>query len=706
MKKQKLIDAMALADDKYVWEARPEKSRNHKMRRLSLIAACLAVFVTAASLWLFVPFNTDPPDVSGYADSEYYDVIRQLNMLTYRKPSDKNNFEKYFGGMVKAMDDATNGGGMEVEAPNAAERLGDNEYVEVTDNQVAGVIEGDLFKRSKTHLYYLYGDVLYIYSIAGEQSECVGEFVFTSAVENEYTYHTYAEMYLAQDGKTVTVIANGYNEANKDKGSLIDVISVISLDVSDPQNVSVKTCVSLTGSYTSSRMVDGKLLLMSEFYVGEEPDFSNPATFLPQMDEGEGMVSIAAENIVLPENLTSTRYTVVSKFDEATLSSEGFCAFLSYSKEVYVSQTGVYATRQYTAEAQTEEGYTDRRTMTEISRLGYANGVLTPLGSFIVDGYIKDQYSMDEYDGIFRVVATTNRVVHREGSDGFGGAWSEVETEQSFSSASLYCIDLATGEMIASVENFAPRGETVESVRFDGTAAYVCTAVVVTVTDPVFFFDLSDLTNITYTDTGVIEGYSTSLINLGEGFLLGIGVGEMWESVKVEVYEEDPTAGNGVASVDAWVMEPASYSTEYKSYYIDRENNLVGLPIATNGGTQYVLLYFDNYKLRPVAQFKINDTYLDYVRATIIDSDLYVLSGNSLTVRTVDKNAAVSELDPADVLNVALEACGVKHDYTTQNLLHNDGVWVVEFWENGAELPAATVTLDMFGNVMSIQYAE
>jgi uncharacterized secreted protein with C-terminal beta-propeller domain len=264
------------------------------------------------------------------------------------------------------------------------------------------------------------------------------------------------------------------------------------------------------------------------------------------------------------------------------------------------------------------------------------------------------------------------------------------------------------------VEHFAPVGETVESVRFDGTAAYVCTAVVVTMTDPVFFFDLSDPANITYTDTGVIEGYSTSLINLGEGFLLGIGVGDTWGSLKIEVYEEDPSAGNGVASVDAWVLENTGYAAEYKSYYIDRENNLVGLPIYENssGTTKYVLLHFDNYKLRPILTLPIASPgagprlTLDNVRATIIEEDLYVLAADQFIVRAVDPSASAMPIQAHEILDIAISVCGAKHDYTTQNLNVNESEWTVEFWEDGAKLPAATVTLDLFGNVMSIDYVE
>lgn len=714
MKKEKLVDAMSLADDKYVWEARPGRSRNNKMRRLSVIAACLAVFVTVASLWLFVPYNTDPPDVSQYADSEYYDVIKQLNVLTYRKPSDKNNYEKYIEGAFRVMEDSMGMAPPTSEAPmegeSAQPEWNGAEYVEVTDNQVAGVIEGDLFKRSRTHLYYLHGDMLYIYNIAGAASQRVGEFAFTSAAEYAYSYHAYAEMYLSQDGKTVTVIANGYNMDNKG-----GVIGVISLDVSDPKNVTIKARAELSGSYTSSRMVDGKLLLMSEFYVGMNPDFSDESTFLPQLDTGEGPVSIPAENIILPEKMDSRRYTVVSVFDEGTLQSAGVCAFLSYSQEIYVSPTTVYATHGYSVKDTTPEGYTDRHSMTEIAAVHYADGALTLGNTFAVDGYVKDQYSMDVYDGMLRVVTTTDHVLCVESGDSQGNVLTQIVTdERTGSSASLYVFDDATGALLGSVEHFAPVGETVESVRFDGTAAYVCTAVVVTMTDPVFFFDLSDPANITYTDTGVIEGYSTSLINLGEGFLLGIGVGDTWGSLKIEVYEEDPSAGNGVASVDAWVLENTGYAAEYKSYYIDRENNLVGLPIYENssGTTKYVLLHFDNYKLRPILTLPIASLgagprlTLDNVRATIIEEDLYVLAADQFIVRAVDPSASAMPIQAHEILDIAISVCGAKHDYTTQNLNVNESEWTVEFWEDGAKLPAATVTLDLFGNVMSIDYVE
>ena len=114
--------------------------------------------------------------------------------------------------------------------------------------------------------------------------------------------------------------------------------------------------------------------------------------------------------------------------------------------------------------------------------------------------------------------------------------------------------------------------------------------------DPVYFFDLSDLNNITYKETGNIDGFSTSLINMGNGYLLGIGQ-EDWNTFKVEIYKETET---GVEGFCKYIQMRVDYSTDYKSYYIDRENQLIGLGLTCNtgsGGEKYVLLHFDGYNL-------------------------------------------------------------------------------------------------------------
>jgi uncharacterized secreted protein with C-terminal beta-propeller domain len=246
-----------------------------------------------------------------------------------------------------------------------------------------------------------------------------------------------------------------------------------------------------------------------------------------------------------------------------------------------------------------------------------------------VDGFLNDQYSLDEKDGVLRVVTETNyrktKRYHNVDKDVYN--YTTVET---YRSADLYCIDLSTFEIVGSVIGFAPEGEQVASVRFDGDKAYVCTAVVVSFTDPVFFFDLSDMSNITYTDTGVIEGFSTSLIELEGGYLLGIGYGNSRDTLKFEIYEEK----NGmVVSVCDYELRGVTFSEDYKSYYINRKENLFGLMTSTTYASDYILVHFNGGAIVPAANVKMTHVANeDWTRATMIDGKLFVFAEGQFEV--------------------------------------------------------------------------
>jgi len=635
MKEKKILDSLNLIDDKYIEEADPKrkaKRSNAKWLKIAAIAACFCIVLSSA-LWLFLPFNTDPPSMSEYKDSEYYGIIKKISAFTHRGSAYKNNFDMILSSFGDKSDNNMNFGASDAlgepmaptddAAPEMSQPSGDS-YHETTDNQVEGVIEADLIKRSDKYIYYLRYHTLCVYSIEGKDSKLVGEYKFSKDAK---TYYRNCEFYLSEDCNTVTVIAPNTNHGNAR-------ISIFSLDVSDPENIKQNGFFNLTGSYLSSRMTDGKLLLLSEYYVNSyDIDFSDQSTFLPQFDNGDGMQSIPAKDIFYPETLTSTRYTVVCKLDEKTLQTKGCAAFLSYSKDVYVSTDTVYVTRPYTNTVKDGELRTDTA-MTEISGLSYGGDSLTYKGSISLAGNVKNQYSLDEYKGMLRVVTTTRVDQYKEKTNGNSTSVSIIQGNTSGTNASLYCVDLNTWEIAAKVVNFAPKGETVESVRFDKDYAYVCTAQVVTFTDPVFFFDLSDINNITYTDTGTIDGYSSSLVNLGDGYLLGIGVGSTWNTVKIEVYRETENKVEAVCSYEV----NGYYSTDYKSYLIDRENNLIGLGICDSNMLQhdrYVLLCFDGYRLIELVNYHVPGEN-DQKRAVYIDRYLYMFSEYGFYVTEVN----------------------------------------------------------------------
>lgn len=604
-------------------------TRIRKNRKKGIIAATSLCLVLALTLVLFIPYDTDPASVEKYRLDAYYELIQKIHLATYEPPTENNRFES----LVAAVGGITDGIGKNEQMMPGATMAGastplygvngdSGEYVEVTDNQVEGVIESDIFKRSSEYIFYLRGGKLYVYSIAQEESKLVGSFEvektqYEQDKDDEYGQFRLfecQEMYLSQDCRTITIICRSFH---KTTGTTTEVIS---LDVTDPANITETNRVFMSGSYLSSRMVDGKLLLMSRHRIDESKvDFEDPTTFVPQVGTEQELELIAPENIESPESLSHLTYTVISVMDEKTLEVGGSAAVLSYSDQIYVSQDTVYVTRAFTHTSEKDSGgcYT-LKTQTEITGVRYADGELTFAGSVTVDGSVKNQYSLDQHNGILRVVTSTSSRGYKEYGDQHT---SNVLILESKRNVDLYCVDLENWEICASVIGFAPDGEDAQSVRFDGDKAYVCTAVIITLTDPVYFFDLSDLNNITYTDTGTIDGYSTSLIQLGDGFLLGIGYGDS-RQLKIEIYEE--VAGQ-VVSVCAYERD-ADFSEEYKSYYIDRENDLIGLAVHNwIGGNQYILLHFDGCELRPIVTDFCYGS-LDYVRATIVDGWLYVLS--------------------------------------------------------------------------------
>ena len=553
-----------------------------------------------------IPYDTTPPSVERYASSDYYSIIEKMNLLTYTPPKYKNPLEKFMfslsSGFGGKNSDIMNG---EASVDSSAESESPGDF-DVTDNQVTGVIEGDRFKRTDSHIFYISDGHIIAFSIEGENSQAVGYFEIQNsdgykliAYENEW------EIFISPDMKTLTLVSTGYH-SDTSKTNVV----LVSIDISDPTKMVEKSRTYLSGDYLSARMIGDELLVMSNYRIYKSQiNFDNPTTFIPQYGTLGNMQTIEGDNIVAPDALTNLSYTVVCKVDASTLEAKSTGAFLSYSNEVYVSKNNIYASREYnTTVADTIDPHRAVfKRMTEISALSYSGDAFHPLGHVSVEGEILNQYSMDEYEGILRVVTTTtNR------------------------NASLYCIDLNTWEVVASVENFAPEGETVRSVRYDGTAAYVCTAFtsIVELNDPVYFFDLSDLNNITYKDTGTIEGFSSSLVNFGD-VLLGIGYGDDWDTLKIEIYAETDTSVEPICSYE---VPQCAFSEEYKSYLIDRNNMRLGLGYSHwnddgSGEDCYVLLQFDGYNLIEVLKVPVGGPH-EYKRAVIIDGYIYIFGDN------------------------------------------------------------------------------
>lgn len=669
------------------------KARRKKIVLSTVISLCSCLLI-AFNLVMFIPYTTYPNgyvNLSTYKNSEYYDVIKELSHIWYGdsvKPVYKNNFQRLTemlsSGLAKsgaeasddfldypASDETNNNAGA---SGGAGEPSSGEKYEETTDNQVAGVTEGDLLKRTNKYIYYLaFGQYappyldLRIYPIAGMDTECIAEFRVTPPLH--FLYYGNGEMYLNENGTTVTLVLPVYktvqsNDNSKYISTQKKFTEVVNIDVSDHSDIKVTGNYLISGEYVSSRIVNGELLLVTNFSVPYNVDFNDEEQFIPSTGMDGDMKYISAKDIHCPAKPSYARYTVVCTVDAQTLEETGSEAFLSYSENVYVSENNIYLTNSYNSFNEQpfkksqytldyEYRYVYYETKTEISRVEYG-GELSYKGSVTVSGEVKNRFCMDEKDGVLRVVTSIGRYEYINFDKYNTGAYF-------INGASLYCIDIQTYKTVGKLENFAPEEDRVQSARFDGDKVYVCTAVVLT--DPVFAIDISDYNNISFVDTGEIPGYSIALRKFYGDTLLGIGYdGNSWleRDLKIELYKEGENSVESVASFnylddgfeynnmhfnEAYV----GFSEEYKAYFIDAENGLIGLGIKIDAyyynnnsritQNRYILLKYDGQNLNLLLDIELNDEtnyyFYNFTRAVYVDDMFYLFTQNGFTVKAI-----------------------------------------------------------------------
>lgn len=601
--------------------------RMKRVKWISIASGALALtLVFVFSFTLFNPsmWNNSIPGGTSTGDPNDYTLLAE-KIEEIRKRSDSGN-----------TDQGTAGGGDSLGSSGGTGPTGD-QYVEVTNNQVSGIVEADVFKRSNNYIFYLCYDFgkdkyenggwvdiiapyyfLRVYSIAGKNSALVTEFNIPAAEGFRYGSYFSFIMYLSQDCSTITITA-----PCRDIEQDVYYTEVISIDVSNPRAPKEIGRTYVSGIYKSSRMVGETLLLATNFTVKYNCDFKNPEDYVPAYGDLMQRSLLTMDDIYLPENANTAKYTVLASVNAKTLAINDASALFSYTSDIYVSENYLFAT--YTADADTEIAFFD-----------YDEDSLNFCGTVTAKGTLVNQYSMDESDNILRVFTTSLN--------------DNKECE-----CNLQCFDLDTFELIASVEDFSDPNEEIMSVRFYGDTAYVCTAIFVReeniINDPVFEFDLSDYDNITWKDTGTIPGYSLSLVGFTDGTLLGFGYNDSEETLKLELYR---TVADSVESVAAYIAPNTTFPDDFKAYFIDAENGLIGLGIKYEYERfrfvdQYLLLCYDAetqsievlYTLELFSDGYPNDstgviygghTYTTTLRGCFIDGYFYLIGKHDFQI--------------------------------------------------------------------------
>jgi uncharacterized secreted protein with C-terminal beta-propeller domain len=465
---------------------------------------------------------------------------------------------------------------------SGGDRSGPSDYSE-TNTQVEGVDEPDMVKTDGNYLYVLQQNT-------GELTIVKSWPVAEAAIESTLQLEGWvSSMFL--EGDTLVVFSQVYDPSWRFGAA--QRISIV--DVSDRSAPAVVREIDLEGYMTAGRRIGSDVYMVLDSWMSyptevwqlaqdeslglpaanwegteeeqeairaearallAEPvralvDSMDESELLPQVwdhlpgEEVEGAPLLACEDLYAPEALTQLGTLSVVHLDLAAEPTEPVSA-----SGVYASGWTVYASQESLYVAQTSwswwwgwGGQDDLQT--HIHRFELAGSDTVYTGSGAVEGWILNQFAMDD-DGSNLRVATTDwnswggAVGAAEGDVVTSGEATEAappaegdettsdtdedtaETDAAQPGNNVWILDTEgeTLDVVGSVRGIAP-GEQIYAVRFLGDTGYVVTF---RQTDPLFTLDLSDAANPQVVGELHVPGYSSYLHPVEGGYLLAVGM--------------------------------------------------------------------------------------------------------------------------------------------------------------------------------------
>lgn len=593
-----------------------KRVKQKQIKKFAVITSFVCIVLVSLNLFLFLPINYGK-NISAYTSDGYFALIQKINNAAIKKRQDsyKNNFQWLVDrfSFVNSNKSDMSGG-----APMQDGSIGN--YVETSYLQTENTVEGDLLKRTEKYIFYMHTNTqsgehsLKVYTVNGLNSREIANIPFSLFIpdcfnKNSVLGDKLPELYLditSEYSHAIIILPDAHDDSNMMSyySSLSRKMQtkIIILDISDVYNIKTLDVKGVSGSYLCSRLLNSQLFVATTYTPDINCDFASKEEYIPYVTDSNGEKTFCGyNNMQIPEDGYSLASTFLSCFTASDLSLNSSIMLMDYNKEMYMSQNNIYFWRQYN-EIYQEKGDIFTSQATQIKRISFSNGFNAEC-EYIAEGYINDRYALDEYNGVLRVFTTSRR-----------NYYQNSDTSSSKYQTNFFAYDLS-GKIIASVYSFAPLNEKVRSVKFNQNKAYVCTAV--DFSDPVFEFDLSDLSNIKYVDSGTISGYSVSLRNFTNDTLIGVGYGEDRDFLKIEVYKKsERTNANGdteeyIESLYKVEYECTLYDTDPKSHFIDEKNGLVGIKVYSILGNEaeYILLKWTGSEF-----CRISNTKLDYTQ--------------------------------------------------------------------------------------------
>ena len=516
-----------------------------------------------------------------------------------------------------------------------------------TNTQVDGIDEGDIVKTDGKNIYILRNNQdLIILEADGANTKKISETAVTARsntvnAKEGYDYYYYSSYQYASDiyvsDNILAVIKSDSSWCNYSRQDVysnisVDCIDVDFYDISDPRKPVMKASFGQDGNYSDSRLVDGKLYMITNYSVYGNLDKDNPDTFIPHVYKN-GKKSLAPLNtIVYPPEIETANYINIVCYDlekcditdsKALLGRAGDTIYMS-DANLYIANSkycedvvkeykkSVYDVKEY------EEGY-----RTEIIKMSYKDKIVTKaIGT--VPGNLLNQFALDEYNDTLRVVTTEEINRHTTYTDPEMNFTNYVYGEGTGTTNALRILDKNL-DPLGAITGLA-QDERVYSVRFTGDIGYFVTFRQV---DPLFAVDLSNPAEPKIMSQLKIPGFSNYLHPYSDGLLFGIGQNADEETgrtsgMKLSMF--DTSNPYDVFEAAKLNLENDSYSEalyNHKAILVSPSRGIIGFPCS---GGYAVFGYSNDRGFYEISRIKMDNCYWSSEsRGLYIGSYFYVV---------------------------------------------------------------------------------
>jgi inhibitor of cysteine peptidase len=486
------------------------------------------------------------------------------------------------------------------ESNKTAERL--NTDHSDTNIQVDGVKEGDIVKTDGQYIYYLSVSKLVVVDAkTPSKLKIAKEIEYTTNQEAQSSF--YPNELFIQDNKLVVIgTENKYNTSYKAMEGQAEsnmiypmnnntTTSAIVYDVADKEKMSVVRRVDIDGSYLSARMIGNHIYMISNKHLYTiynnqtiTDDYVLKPGYVDTAVSEEKKLIDYSQICYFPDNISESSYMITAGFDITNNSAANVETYLGVGSTIYSSKDNLYVAKtKYTNDnvldqARAMIGISSYEAKTELYKFKLENGKIEYKINGTVPGSVINQFSMDEYNGNFRV-ATTQYL-----------NWDTNNTTNN-----LYILDenLST---IGKLENLA-KGERIYSVRFMQGKAYIVTFKQV---DPLFVIDVSNPTSPKVLGELKIPGYSQYLHPYDETHLIGFGrdtqtVNDVYgqrvvnKGIKMALFDV-ADVNNPKELYSVKIGDIGTYSEvldNHKALLFSKEKNIIAFPISVSEGENY-----------------------------------------------------------------------------------------------------------------------